>query len=237
MKCRTLVIISFMLASCLSLFATDDPLWQKAYGFFHKSEKMYPSEIISTVKTMDKNKEVDDEILTEMQGFIKDGEYCKKIVRVIENGKDVTEKEIKEEQVGKKKKSVEYGTSKDDSIFNPLNEPYVTICKIVGQKDKIGTHQCVAYKFTLKKKSKEGKKINDSGFVWLDEETGAPIQLQQEMHGMPIMAKDFKMTVNYDTKTGNWLMQNVKVEGRVSLLIKTKLVSVFIEMKKFISKD
>lgn len=232
MKCGQLILITLALSIyCFQLSAIDE-LWKKAQQVTNTTGQWIPKTIITTSTVKDGNQKVTDVSKMWIKTQVVNNELKKDIVKIIENDKDITAETLAKQKNKEDKKDKEYSTSISNGIFKPENEKYLTL-KRYDKNVVIGEFTCVPFAFTLKMKDEDGKKIVQEGTVWLDVNSGAPIQVQQKMNDLPIVARNFKMTVYYDYLNGVSRAKQLVVEGMVSLLVKKSYIHSVTEMKDY----
>jgi hypothetical protein len=144
------------------------------------------------------------------------GEIQSELVRMVNDGKDVTaeekEKLAKEREKAKEKNqdSEEQNTefSMKDSPFHPDNQADIAVEPIAEEKS-IDGKMCRRFDYTLP--LEENTRI---GTVWLNMETGAPVLHEFTTDPLPPKVKEMKNIVHFEhTPEGNFYTTKAVFEG------------------------
>jgi hypothetical protein len=137
------------------------------------------------------------------------GDIVMDVVRAAHNGSDTTQKE---KEIQKKRKAPPF--SMGDSPFDPLVQDDVEARRLPATQIKAGV-TCVAFDFHLKKKDKSVM----TGTAWLDERSGAPVEVSYTTQPLPFGLFSMTTTLRYSSApTGAGLLSEVLLEGVGGLL-------------------
>jgi hypothetical protein len=133
-------------------------------------------------------------------------------VKVLEDGKDVTEQEKKKEK-GKTKKASGQATG---NPFSAETQDRLTL-NVTNRSRSIAGKDCVGYLFEVRNTS--GPKMR--GVAWLERETGIPAELENVTLD-PLPDKHLKgmtITTRYESAAeGAWRVKEMRTVGKVSML-------------------
>lgn len=225
MKRRMIVLIAVCLGIrfCLSASSAQEPpemdsLWQKAVALAEANQNWVPGLITNTVEAVNKKGEskgiVEETWIRLSLG--ENGEIAEEFVKVIEKGKDVTEKRKQEaERVEKSENESEVEEEESGEItmsggspFNPEVQERITL-KRTDRIEEIEGRRCIVYEFTHE--IEEGRTLK--GTTWLEEETGIPLKRQFSPNPLPKHVKRMQHTVNYAiTPEGAWRAKGMQIE-------------------------
>lgn len=153
------------------------------------------------------------------------GELTEELVEARMNGKDITPKKRKEhtrlrEQARKEKEKAgrEADRESDDNPFLPSVQADVSAHRMQRTKD-IDGRPCRGYEVAQRMNGGETMK----GIAWLDEETGAPLELTLSPDPLPKFVKRMSMTFRYVyTAPDRWFPVELRIEGAGGVLFTKK---------------
>lgn len=95
---------------------------------------------------------------------------------------------------------------------NELNISYL------GEEERIGDYLCVVYQIEYTPADKEVS--GQTGKIWLDKETGAPIKKVVELHQKPRFVTDIEIEelYHYDKKNNHWFVEQVTSVVNISAM-------------------
>jgi len=197
--------------------APTDSLWQKAVEISAASEDWVPGLIIEKEEVFDEDGKLEESSEVHLR-FIpeKNGEIAIKLIKAIENGKEVTEEARDEIE----KYLQELEEDEEDNPFNPGVQQNITI-KRLNRTRVINDKKCIAYEYKQKTKDAEWY-----GTAWLEVGTGIPVEVQSEPDPLPpieegVEAESLSVIIRYDyTAEGAWYVK----EAIVDIGIKVKIL-------------
>jgi hypothetical protein len=132
------------------------------------------------------------------------------VVKVLEDGKDVTAKEKKSTD------DIKGANNIGSSIFYSKTQKFLSVTPTERTK-RITDRECVAYEF--QQKNQEGPTLK--GTAWLEKETGRPVELEN-MTFDPLPDKHVKrmaITTRYaPTPEGGWQVKETIMNGVAGIL-------------------
>jgi len=137
------------------------------------------------------------------------GEVTTEIVKVLEDGKDVTVKEKKST------KDVKAFNNLGDAIFNRKAQKFLTITP-TARTNRIADRECVGYEF--QQTNQKGPTLK--GTAWLEEETGRPVELENmTFDPLPDKMKRMAITIRYaPTPEAGWQVKETIMKGVAGIL-------------------
>lgn len=223
------VLIMFAASVQYAEKAKEDTLWQKAKTIAQVNKDWIPGFMISHVKMLNRKGKVKshEEIWSEIKE--KNNKIDVTVVKLIKNGKDITEKYKKKEEKRKKKnkkkkKKEEKNTFSFDLSDNPFyakihNKVHI---EATEEREEIMGKKCVIYKYTQEMKSQLSKKkkaVKREGRAWLQEESGFPLKIEFSLNPLPKHTKKFLQTIKYSiTDEGHWYVKELNIEGSGGIL-------------------
>lgn len=140
------------------------------------------------------------------------GEVVKRTVKVLEDGKDVTEEEKRKAKSEKKKPGEQpTGNPFDASAQERLSLKVMTVSRLIAGLE------CVGYGFELRNKNGPTAR----GVAWLDKATGVPTKLENiTLDPLPDKhLKKLAITTLYEmTAEGAWRPKELLTTGKASIL-------------------
>jgi hypothetical protein len=132
-------------------------------------------------------------------------------VRVIEEGKDVTAKEVKKEK-GRKPDS---GNQCLGNPFDPEVQGRLALAPM-DQTRSIGGKECAGYQFEVR----NTKVPSTRGIAWVEKATGIPREIQ-DMRLDPLPdkhLKDLAVSMVYEAGANGWHVKEMRTVGYVKVL-------------------
>jgi len=239
---RFIIILIIVTAATAIGTATEGSipeLWQKALKLFSANKDWIPGTIIQRTELLtDQGKpESTHEIWIEYKKDDKD-KITSEIVKVIKDGKDVTDEFKKEQNKKQKKKDKEDSASFElnDNPFNPDLQKNVSI-KATNETQRISGKNCACFEFSQKVEFRENDKIltvTNRGKAWLDKETGYPLKLEYTFDPLPKRMKSIWTIILYEiTPEGNWYAKEMTMDGEAGFLFIKKKFHTLITFNNF----
>lgn len=197
-------------------------LWQKAVQWAERARETLPGLIELRAEMMDG----DGDLEGVQESTIKlkagaSGEVESELVRVLEDGKDVTAKAREEEAKRRREKQKKGKAAGEQSVgiqigespFHPASQAQV-IARATGQRRTLRGKACLEFQVTWKK-----EKETEKGTAWLDEQTGAPVEYTFSPDPLPRHARRVLTTWRYeDAGPLGWRPVEMNVEGEGGFL-------------------
>jgi hypothetical protein len=182
--------------------AGSDSLWMRAVRLSELSRDLVPGSVESYMQEVDKHGQPKDEDkYSHSWGRIylrDDGEVSYQSVKVIKDGKDITDeeraKEREREENQKEDEDSESFSSGGYSPFNPDAQGRVSIERLGGSEGAAG-RDLVRYKFVERPADKGGEEF--SGTAWFDEDAGIPVRIEYTTDPLPKHVKRMLTTIEY----------------------------------------
>lgn len=223
---KTIGSAVMMLMFFVMVFASSinaDELWEKAIDVYERSKAdAQPKTMRILYEELKKNGTVDEtrEIYTKIIPK-DDGGTKSEVIKVLHNGKDVTEEELKKQNDDKKGR--QSMTLRGD-LFDKAKQSAVTYTRL-DETSIIEARNCVAYSFTHTVSEKE----RYTGKVWLDSNEGIPMKSDFTMSPLPSKVKKMDITVQYEVQNGILRFKTVAFNVHASFLIISKRIRTFME--------
>jgi hypothetical protein len=194
-----LAVFAGALASPLNEDA--DACWQKGVNAALLSRDHVPGKIHMIFERLDGDGKTREK--NEMWLELPPGEKDARLVRALENGKDVTREELEKEKA-RKEKSKAKGKSDGENSINLSSEDIIPLLtntkksvahKYLGRETRSGV-ECFAYEFRKEHLQKRGKKqetVFHQGKIWLDAASGMPVEAAYAYDPLPSMVKQMEM--------------------------------------------
>jgi len=210
--------------------APQDPLWRQAVAVASTNNHWVAGLVVTRSEVMLKGEGGVHE-LWQRSTLGDKGGVVTRTVKVLENGKDVTE-----QQKSKATEKRDTKTKKTSSGGNPFDakvQEQITV-KATGISKVIAATNCVGYEFDLR--STNGPRMR--GVAWLEKEKGWPVEIEN-MTLDPLPEKHLKqmvITTRYEmTPAGAWTVKEMITTGTVSMFFikaDTRSVTTFSEYWK-----
>jgi hypothetical protein len=201
-----LLVLSFPLGAS----SPQDPLWGKAVELARAGKDWVPQTASFLLELVD-----DGGVPRESwQSWYRisvspSGDMILEVTRAVHNGADTTEKE-RESQ--KKRKATPF--SMGDNPFDPLLQETVDAAPR-GETATVAGRRCARYDFSMKKK--DGAVL--TGTSWLDERTGAPVEVSYTGSRLPRGVLELATTLRYAPGPGGEaFLKEARVEGVAGIL-------------------
>ena len=200
-----LLLAVFAGASASPLNEDADACWQKGVNAALLSSDHVPGKIYLKFERLDGDGKTREK--NEMWLELPLGEKDARLVRALENGKDVTREELEKERA-RKEKSKAKGKSDGENSINLSSEEIVPLLtntkkpvahKYLGREKRNGV-DCLAYEFRKEYLQKRGKKqgtVIHHGKIWLDAASGMPVEASYTYDPLPSMVKQLELNASF----------------------------------------
>jgi len=211
----------FLFAASTFLLAADglpDPLWRKAIAVASTNADWVPGLVVMRSEVLRKGASQGVHEMWQRSTLDQKGEVVTQTVKILEDGKDVTEKEKpKNKATGAPRKKP--GGPTGGNPFDPEVQDRILL-KLAPSSRTIAGRDCVGYAFELK----TGDGALAKGVAWLEKGTGIPAEIEN-MTLEPLPEKHLKrlaFTTRYGTTAdGVWRVQTIETTGTVSVMFVT----------------
>ncbi len=181
-----------------------DSLWSMAVSLAEANTRWVPGTIYMRMQEVDKHGEPKDEGGHEVWTRLylgEDGEVASEMIKVLDDGEDVTEEErarLAGEEAGEDDDDGDGGhmTLEGYSPFDPGHQDRIVVLA-TGRQEEVDGRQCFVFEF---EDEREGKDREEKvlGEAWLEAETGIPLKLGYTTDPLPKRVKKMYTTVLYD---------------------------------------
>lgn len=196
-----LLLLLVVFAGALSSPADDgaEACWQKGVSAALLSKDHVPGKIYMKLERLDGDGMTKEK--NEMWLELPPGENQARLVRALENGKDVTREELAKEQARKEKNKAKgqnensINLSSEDIIPLITNTKKPVAHKYLGRETRSGV-ECFAYEFRkehFQKRAKKQETVFHQGKIWLDAASGMPVEAAYAYDPLPSMVKQMEM--------------------------------------------
>ena len=216
------VILSFIfvLFYSISAFSKDD-IWNKAVEISEKNKNYRANNIVLFIDDMNKDGTVASS--QEIYQKLRLGKEIKyDTVKVIKDGKDITQETLKKRKDKNRRSFLE-----DNDIFSKKIQDKITTNR--SGTDTINSINCNIYSYKFDKNEKE----KYEGKVWLNKENGSPVKVEYTMNPLPIGLKNISIKYLYETKKDKTYIKTIIAEGEASLLIFKKIFRMRANLKDY----
>ena len=195
--------------------ATKDPLWHKAVTVAAANADWVPGLVITRSEVLRKGEVVGVHEMWQRSKLGPKSEVVMETVKVLEDGKDVTEQEKKKnKEKGETKKANSKGGG---NPFDAAAQDQLSL-KVLDRSRTIAERACVGYAFELR--NTNGPVVR--GTAWLDKETGVPSEIEN-MTLDPLPDKHLKqltLATRYETTTnGAWFAKTTTTASTISVML------------------
>ncbi len=208
--------------ACASAFVHADELWENAIDAYERSKDNQPKVMHMRYEELKKDGSVDD--VREIDSvFVKkeNGQTDSEIIKVVHNGKDITEQEKKKSNDDKGKKQT---FSLRGDLFAREKQDSVKYSRLEGST-LVAEKDCVVYAF----EQKVSDTVNYKGRVWLDSTNGLPVKSEFTMNPLPSKVKKMDIVVHYMVNDGLFAFKTISFNVHASFLIISKRIRTFME--------
>ncbi len=222
---RLMGLFLVMVFTYVSLISADE-LWDKAVEIFEKSKSYEAKTMYMVMEELKKDGSVTEkneiylDVITNS-----DGKKDSKVVKIIKNGKDVTEDIMKKKDAlnGKKDEKKESFSMQMDMLAR--DKQHSVVSKRLDQTLEIDGISSVGYSFAYALNAKE----NYVGTLWLHPETGVPLRSEFTVSPLPSKVKKMTIAAVYTSINDMTVLKKMDVTVHVSFLIISKRLRSMIE--------
>lgn len=216
----------------LTLFASlifSDELWERTVEHLEKTKNYIPSKtkIENVIKSI--NGEIKNQFSIMYETKIDDkGNIKLEPVKVIRDGKDITEEYINDLKKREEKNKEEISVSTSDyDIFDKKNIKKIKYWK--KGSEKIAEKEYGIFSFLLK----INEKSKQEGLVWIEEESGKPLRVEFEVYPLPKYTKEMKNILYYGEENGNLFLKKMEMKGWGSFLFYKRKFEILMEFSNY----
>ena len=214
------LLILFTKAFGFPLNDEAEACWQKGVHAALLAKNYVPGKIYMKFEQLDGDGKTKKQNETWLE--LLPGEKETKLLKTLENGKDIT-KEALEKERKKKEKDKKKGKKNDgDHSINLSSEeivPFLTnskkpvIYKYLG-KEKENETEYYVFEFQkeyIKKNGKKEETTKHKGKIWLDAITGMPLKASYTYDPLPSMVKQMEMNTSFVSEGEKFFVKNYKM--------------------------
>jgi hypothetical protein len=201
--------------------------WQKGVQAALLAKDYVPGKIYMKFELLDSDGKTKDQ--NEMWLELLPGEKETKLLKVLENGKDITKEALEKERI-KGEKDKEKGRKNDgEHSINLSSEeivPFLTnsknpvTYKFLGQEKENGI-ECNVFEFQkefIQKKGKKEETIKHKGKIWLDAASGMPVKSSYTYDPLPSMTKQMTMNTTFIADGDKFFVKDHKMYIKAGFL-------------------
>lgn len=208
-----LSLLVLLLIPAFSPHPGVDSLWAQALTLSEANSNWVPGSIYVHMQEVDKHGEPKDDKVQEIWSRLylgEEGEVESELLKAIDGGEDVTEKERakRAREDAKKDKESADGDDEDDggvtiegySPFDPEKQGGVTV-RPTGLEQVIDDKTCVIIEFEDRRGGDEEDDDDNvvfTGRAWLEKGTGIPVRIQFTSDPLPKRVKKMETVVTYE---------------------------------------
>ena len=191
--------------------------WQKGVHAASLSKEYVPGKIYMIFERLDGDGKIKGK--NELWLELLPGEKEAKLIKALENGKDVTGEELEKERI-RREKNKEKGKKKNEGQFiNLSSEEIVPLLsnakkpvayKYLGREKKNGM-ECNAYEFLkdhIQKKGAKQETVKHQGKLWLDAVSGMPVAAAYTHTPLPALVKQMEMKTTFISEGDKFFIKN-----------------------------
>lgn len=202
-----------------------DSLWAEAVSLMDASAGWVPGNIYMHMQEVDKHGEPKEdrghEVWTRLY-LREDGEVDSEMVKVLDNGEDVTEKErARAEEEEEDDDGGGRMTMESYSPFDPEHQDGLAASP-TGQEEIVDGRLCAVFEFVDERKSEDEDDDNDGtviGKAWIEYETGIPLKIEYTTDPLPKRVKKMITTVHYEYQgPGEWYAKSMSIRATGGIL-------------------
>jgi hypothetical protein len=247
--------VLFLALSLAVMFAKDfgfpanaeaEACWQKGTQAALLSKDYVPGRIYMKFERLDSDGKTKDQ--NEMWLELLPGEKETKLLKVLENGKDVTGEALEKERI-KKDKNKEKGNKNDGEHFINLSAedivPLLSNSKkpiahnYLGKEKEAGV-ECFVFEFRKEYVRKKGKKSESEyhqGKIWLDAGSGMPVKAAYIPDPLPSMVKQMEMNTAFVSEGDKFFIKDHKILIKAGFLFLKKRYRISFVLDAFRKAD
>lgn len=231
--------IKFVLFLALSLFimftkAFGFPLndesevcWQKGVNAALLAKDYVPGKIYMKFERLDSDGKTKDQNETWLE--LLPGEKEGKLIKALENGKDVTKEELEKERIKRENNKGKGKKNNGDHFINLSSEeivPFLTnskkpvTYKYLGKEKENGV-ECNVFEFQkdyIQKKGTKEETITYQGKIWLDAVSGMPVKSSYTPNPLPSKVKQMEMDTTFISEGDKFFIKSHKMYIKAGFL-------------------
>ncbi len=232
LKRLAMVLVLLSAALCVSprpagAEAGPDSLWVKAVALYEANDDWVPGLIHMHMQEVDKHGQPKDDKGQEVWTRLRlgdDGEVEAEVVKILDDGEDVTEKEKAKEE----KKETEQGDDEEDgegdgftmegyAPFDPEHQEGLDV-RATGEEEVVGGRRCAVFEFVdvreREDEDDDDETVTVTGRAWLEVGTGTPFKVEYTTDPLPKRVKKMNTTVFYELdEPGSWRAGSMNVQA------------------------
>jgi len=230
-RCYVVALILMLLlafAGPASLLAGEGPdsLWSKAISLYESNDNWVPGSVYMHMQEVDKHGQPKDERGHEVWTRLyldEDGEVEGELVKVLDNGEDITEEE-RARREEEERENEDEGGDDDRSVtmegympFDPEHQDGMNF-HATGDLEVVNGRRCAVFEFEDERKGEDEDDDDDdtvvTGKVWLELEKGVPMKMEYTTDPLPKRVKKMNTTVVFEfTDPDTWRPASMSVEA------------------------
>jgi hypothetical protein len=205
--------------------------WQKGVQAALLAKDYVPEKIYMKFERLDSDGKTKDQNETWLE--LLPGEKETKLLKVLENGKDITKEALEKERI-KREKDKEKGKKNDgDHSINLSSEEIVPFLsnskkpvnyKFLGKVKENGV-ECNVFEFQkeyIQKKGTKKETIKHQGKIWLDAVSGMPVKSSYTQNPLPSMVKQMEMNTTFISAGDKFFIKDHKMYIKAGFLFLLK---------------
>ncbi len=235
---RTLICPLVLVSAHAALVSAGegiDSLWARGVSLAEANDGWVPGSIYMHMQEVDKHGQPKDdkghEVWTRLY-LGEDGEVESEMVKVLEDGEDITEEEkskMEEEEAGEDDDEGEEGGRMTMESYTPFDPEYQDglDLRATGEEEVVDGRRCAVFEFEDVRESEDEDDDEEGGTVigraWLVVETGIPLKTEYTTDPLPKRVKKMNTTIFYEYGGPNsWYAKsmNLKVTGGILFIKK-----------------
>jgi len=213
----------------LPLDAEAEACWQKGVQAALRSKDFVPGKIYMKFERLDGDGKTTSQKETWLE--LPPGENRGKVLKVLEDGKDITLEELQKETL--KKEKAKGGKSAGGHSLNLSSEELVPLLSnsgnpVVGKylgRQKDHDVDCFVYEFQKDHVQKNGAKketVTQQGKIWLDAGSGMPVRSSYTLTPLPSMVQQMDMETTYFLEGDAFFIKTHKMVVKAGILFLKK---------------
>lgn len=222
----------FILSTRVSGSPLDDgpeACWQKGVQAARISKGYVPGRIYMKFEKLNSDGKTISQKETWLE--LRSGENQGKVLKVIEDGKDITREELQKERI--KKEGDKGGKSDGGNSINLSSEELVPLLSNSNKpvayqhlgKGKDRGVECHVYKFRkdhVQKKGPDEETVTQQGEIWLDAGSGMPVRSSYTLTPLPSMVQQMDMETTYFLEGDMFFIKTHKMVVKAGILFLKK---------------
>jgi hypothetical protein len=180
-----------------------DRLWLLAVELNEKNNNWIAGKLVMTWKSVVLNKTAGSEEMWVQNSPDQDGKVKSEVIKLLKDGQEVSSVESQKKMEDLSKSAITGGV-----WFSKRAQKKVLIERM-NLKTPRQEKTCEGYRFQYKGK---GEQVTH-GSIWLEENTGKPVEGFVTFRPLPLFATDLQATITYDVSSDEyWRIKSIKME-------------------------